>query len=82
MTATNPSIPSTEQARAELASTLNAIEDKLNVPRKVSRAVARGKVHVARLQRENPAALVAGIAAVAAVAGAAAWAITRAIVNR
>ncbi len=82
MTATNPMIPSTEQARAELVSTLNAIEDKLNVPRKVSRAVARGKVTVARLQRENPTALVAGIAAVAVVAGAAAWAITRAIVNR
>ncbi len=82
MTATNPMTPSTEQARAELVSTLNAIEDKLNVPRKVSRAVARGKVTVARLQRENPTALVAGIAAVAVLAGAAAWAITRAIVNR
>ena len=82
MTATNPSIPSTEQARAELASTLNAIEDKLNVPRKVSRAVARGKVTVARLQRENPAAVVAGIASVAVAAGTAAWAITRAILTR
>lgn len=82
MTATNPSIPSTEQARAELVSTLNAIEDKLNVPRKVSRAVARGKVSFARLKRENPTALVAGIGAVAVAAGAAAWAITRAIVNR
>ncbi|MBG6237489.1 hypothetical protein IWX78_000432 [Mycetocola sp. CAN_C7] len=73
---------STEQARAELASTLNAIEDKLNVPRKVNRAIARGKVTVARLQRDNPAALAAGIAAVAVTAGAAAWAITRALVRR
>ena len=82
MTATNPSIPSTEQARAELVSTLNAIEDKLNVPRKVSRALSQGKVEAARLQRQNPAAFFSGIAAVAAVAGTAVWAITRAIVVR
>ena len=97
MTVTNPSNPSrpsrpltpstsstssTERARAELVSTLNAIEDKLNVPRKVSRAVARGKVAVAKLQRENPSAVYAGIAAVATLAGTAAWAITRASVGR
>ena len=78
MTATSTS---TERARAELVSTLNAIEDKLNVPRKVSRAIARGKVAVAKLQQENPSAVFAGIAAVATVAGTAAWAITRAIVR-
>ena len=78
MTATSTS---TERARAELVSTLNAIEDKLNVPRKISRAVARGRVAVAKLQRENPSAVIAGIAAVATVAGTAAWAITRAIVR-
>jgi hypothetical protein len=78
MTATSPS---TERARAELVSTLNAIEDKLNVRRKVSRAIARGKVAVAKLQRDNPSAVYAGVAAVATVAGTAAWAITRAIVR-
>lgn len=83
MTAINPVYPvgptSPEQARAELVSTLNAIEDKLNVPRKVNRAVARGRVAAAKLQRDNPAAFLGGIAAVAAVAGTAAWAIVRAI---
>lgn len=76
MTATSPA---TERARAELVSTLNAIEDKLNVPRKVSRALARGKVAAAKLQHESPAAFLGGIAAVAVVAGTAAWAIARAI---
>jgi hypothetical protein len=85
MTAINPVTPygsSTERARAELVFTLNAIEDKLNVPRKVSRAVARGRVAAAKLQRENPAAIVGGITAVAVVAGTAAWAIVRAIATR
>lgn len=88
MTAINPAYPvrstpsSPEQARAELVSTLNAIEDKLNVPRKVSRALARGKVAAAKLQRESPAAFIGGIAAVAAVAGTAAWAVARAIATR
>jgi hypothetical protein len=85
MTAINPAYPvrsTPEQARAELVSTLNAIEDKLNVPRKVSRAMARGRVAAAKLQKDNPAAFIGGIAAVAAVAGAAAWAIVRAIAVR
>ena len=79
MTGTNSS---TEHARAELVSTLNAIEDKLNVPRKVSRALSRGRVEAAKLQRENPAAYIGGIAAVAVVAGTAAWALVRAIATR
>jgi hypothetical protein len=80
MTVTNPGTPA--DARAELVETLNAIEDKLNVPRKVNRLVAQGKKQVAVLQRENPAAIYAGIAAVASVAGLAAWAIVRSIAHR
>ena len=80
MTATNP--PSPAVARAELVATLNAIEDKLNVPRKFNRLVAQGKKQVAILQRENPPAIYAGIAAVASVAGLAAWAIVRGITHR
>jgi hypothetical protein len=81
MTAIDP-YSSPEKARAELVSTLNAIEDKLNVPRKVSRAVARGRVAAAKLQRESPAVFLGGIAAVAVVAGTAAWAVVRAIATR
>ena len=79
MSATNSS---TERARAELVTTLNAIEDKLNVPRKVSRAISRGRVEAAKLQRESPAAFIGGIAAVAVVAGTAAWALVRVITTR
>lgn len=84
MTVTNPSSnpPSPAAARAELVATLNAIEDKLNVPRKFNRLVVQGKKQVATLQRENPTAIYAGIAAVASVAGLAAWAIVRGIANR
>jgi hypothetical protein len=54
------------RARAELVSTINAIEYKLNVPKRAKRA--------ARIFRqEHPAAFAAaGVAAVAAV-GAAVW---------
>ena len=79
-TGSNPGSPAA--ARAELVATLNAIEDKLNVPRKFNRLVAQGKKQVATLQRENPAAIYAGIAAVASVAGLAAWAIVRGIAHR
>ncbi len=80
MTATNPGTPA--QARAELVATLNAIEDKINVPRKVNRLVADGKKTVARIQRDSPAVIYAGIATVATIAGLAAWAIARSIANR
>jgi hypothetical protein len=80
MTATNPGTPA--EARAELVATLNAIEDKINVPRKVNRLVADGKKTVARIQRDSPAVIYAGIATVATIAGLAAWAITRSIANR
>jgi hypothetical protein len=62
---TEPSID-VLRARAELASAINAIEYKLNVPKRAKRA--------ARIFRqEHPAAFAAaGVAAVAAV-GAAVW---------
>lgn len=59
-----------DRARAELAATMDAIEYKLNVPKRTAERVQR-------LRAENPVAL-AGIAAgaVAAVAGAA-WGVVR-----
>ena len=61
-----------DRARAELAATLDAIEYKLNVPKRTAERVQR-------LRAENPVAL-AGIAAgaVAAVAGAV-WGVVRLI---
>jgi hypothetical protein len=52
------------RARADLASTLNAIEDKLNVPRRVKRAVVV-------FRQDHPLAFgAAGLAAVAGVGAA------------
>ncbi|WP_431279008.1 DUF3618 domain-containing protein [Leifsonia poae] len=57
-------------ARAELAETLDAIEYKLNVPKRTAEKVER-------LRKENPLALVAiAVTAAAAVAGAV-WLIVR-----
>lgn len=61
-----------DRARAELAATMDAIEYKINVPKRTAERVQR-------LRAENPVAL-AGIAAgaVAAVAGAV-WGVVRLI---
>lgn len=71
-----------EQAREQLVSTLNAIEDKLNVPKRVGSALDRGKARIAELRRTNPGAVVAGGAAIAVAAGALTWAIVRGIARR
>ncbi|WP_158867558.1 DUF3618 domain-containing protein [Leifsonia sp. AG29] len=55
-----------DRARAELAATLNAIEYRLNVPK-------RATERVRRLSEENPLALGAIAAAAAAVVGAFVW---------
>ncbi|RDV45798.1 hypothetical protein DOE76_04920 [Leifsonia sp. ku-ls] len=59
-----------DRARAELAATIDAIEYKLNVPKRTAERIQR-------LRKENPAAL-AGIAAGAAVAAAGiVWGVVR-----
>lgn len=50
------------QTRAELASTLDALEDKVNVPKQLGKASRRFGRRVQTLRRENPV-LLAGIAA-------------------
>jgi hypothetical protein len=63
------------RARVELADTLNAIEDKLNVPRKLQRRTDRWSHELRRMRGENPLAL-AGIAVGAvAVIGGLVWGI-------
>ncbi|KZX21904.1 DUF3618 domain-containing protein [Rathayibacter tanaceti] len=68
-----------ERARSELAATLDAIEDRINVPRKVraaQRALQR-KLQVVR--RRNPSALIAGAVGAAAAVGLVAWGIAKQI---
>ncbi|RWZ52696.1 DUF3618 domain-containing protein [Labedella phragmitis] len=74
--------PSAEEVRAELVATLNAIEDKLNVPKQVGKATDRAKAKIAELREENPQALVGGVAAVALAVGAGVWAVARAVLKR
>ncbi|MDR5701629.1 DUF3618 domain-containing protein [Agromyces aerolatus] len=66
-----------EHARADFAATLNALEDKLNVPKQVSRASARTKVKLRRFAKEQPAAAVAAAAGVAVAVGGVVWLIVR-----
>ncbi|WP_394553951.1 DUF3618 domain-containing protein [Agromyces sp. MMS24-JH15] len=55
-----------EQARGDFAATLNALEDRLNVPKRVARATDRAEARVRRFAKEHPIA--AGAVAVGAVA--------------
>lgn len=66
-----------EQARADFASTLNALEDKLNVPKQVSRASTRAKIKFRRFAKEQPAAAVAAAASVALAVGGVVYLIVR-----
>ncbi|MET4782985.1 DUF3618 domain-containing protein [Glaciihabitans sp. UYNi722] len=59
-------------ARAELEETLDAIEDKLNVPKQVGNLTRKAK----KAYRENPVPWIIGAtAAVIAVGGLIAWAV-------
>ncbi|RFA17280.1 hypothetical protein B7R21_00655 [Subtercola boreus] len=55
--------------RDNLAQTLDAIEFKLNIPKRAKYETAQLKSKLETLREENPAALVAGIAGVAALLG-------------
>ena len=67
--------------RAQLFDTLDAIEDKLNVPKQVHRAKRRAIVQIATVKVERPAVFYAGVAGLAGAAGLAVWGIVRAIVR-
>ena len=66
--------PSAEaaRARAELAAALDAIEERLNVPRRVKRRVRE-------LRATQPAVFVGAAASAAALAGGAVWLIIRGV---
>lgn len=67
-----------EATREKLAATLDAIEDKLNVPKQAHRLLGRIQLGVERVRRDNPAVLYAAAGAVVAVAGGVvAWRLSR-----
>ncbi len=69
------------RARAELAATLDAIEDKLNVPKQIGLAADRTQARVRRMASDNPIALGAVALAAATAVGLGVWAIVRALRN-
>jgi len=66
-----------ERARLELAATLDAIEYKINVPRKVRNAQQTLERKFRVVGRQNPSALVAGAAGVAAAVGLIVWGVVK-----
>ncbi|MEO6200115.1 MAG: hypothetical protein ABIX44_03020 [Cryobacterium sp.] len=61
------------RARAELASTLDAVETKLNLPKQLRITRRRITLGLRKLGDENPAALIGVAVAAAVVAGTAVW---------
>ncbi len=66
-----------ERARAELKAALAAIEQKGNVPRRVSRASDRFAARARVFAKDEPVTATAAVIAGAAVVGAIVWAIVR-----
>lgn len=70
-----------ERARREFANTLNALEDKLNVPKQVRIKTARAKVRLRRFADEQPGAAVAVAVGIVAVVGVTVWLVVRSAVD-
>ncbi|MDF2573544.1 MAG: hypothetical protein K0S05_456 [Agromyces sp.] len=70
-----------ERARAEFAGTLNALEEKLNVPKQVRIKTSRAKLRLRRFADERPAAAVAVAVGVVAVVGVTVWLVVRSAVD-
>lgn len=70
-----------ERARAEFAGTLNALEEKLNVPKQVRIKTSRAKLRLRRFADEQPAAAVAVAVGVVAVVGVTVWLVVRSAVD-
>lgn len=69
-------------ARAQLASTLDAIEYKLNVPKQIKITIRRIVHGLHRLGDDNPTALVGVALGAAAAAGVAVWLGVQAVLKR
>ncbi|KAA9108282.1 hypothetical protein [Microbacterium rhizomatis] len=67
-----------EQARTELKAALAAIEEKVNVPRRVSRVADERIAQARSFTRKNPTLATAVVVASAAAVGSIVWALVRA----
>jgi len=66
-----------ERARAELKAALAAIEEKANLPKRLSRAAERATADARAFARRNPAVAAVAAIGVAAVVGAAVWGLVK-----
>lgn len=71
-----------ERARREFAGTLNALEDKINVPKQVRIRTARAKVQLRRMAEEEPGKLIGVAVGVAAAVGVTVWLVVRSVADR
>ena len=66
-----------EAARGDFVGTLNALEDKLNVPKQVGRARDRAVERVRKFADEQPVAAAAAAVGVALAVGGIVWLVVR-----
>jgi len=70
-----------EQARAELKAALFAIEEKVNVPKRLSRATDRTIAKARRFARQQPVVTAVAVIGGAAAVGVAVWGAVRAYIR-
>lgn len=70
------------RTRAELAATLDAVEEKVNVPKRLDRAAARARQKLSTMRQENPVALAAIAAGALGLVGAIVYAGFRSLTRR
>jgi ElaB/YqjD/DUF883 family membrane-anchored ribosome-binding protein len=69
-------------ARDQLAGTLGALEERLNVPKRAARAGARARRKMQRFAEEQPGAAIAVAVGIAAAVGVGVWLVVRANLDR
>lgn len=73
----DPGVQAAEQARAELYDTLGRLRGQLDYAQRIDDATARAKQRCRAVRKEQPLLFAAGVAAVAAAVGLAAWGVAR-----
>jgi hypothetical protein len=71
-----------KRTRAELAATLDAVEEKVNISKRLDKAAARAQAKLRKMRRENPIALAAISVGAITVVGLIAYAGYRSLTRR
>lgn len=78
----DPGVAAADAARAELYDTLGRLRERLDYAKRIDDAAARAKARCHALRHEQPIVFAAGVAAVAATVGLAAWGVVRLITRK